>query len=74
MKINCGLSEDELYHIDHQERYNWIKEHEKWHPYFTFWPRRVGHRDCRWLEWIQRRLTDGGYYSPLWDYRPKQDK
>lgn len=28
---------------------------EEWHPWFAWKPVRLEGRDCRWLEWVQRR-------------------
>ena len=56
----------------------------KWHPFFTFTPRRVG-QHIAWMEWIERKgIWDdpynppigGGYYghpSMNWDYRAKAE-
>lgn len=59
MKFNCGPTwqEKKLAKME-------------WHPYFAWLPKRVGHRDCRWLETIERR---GVYTSVMgswsWSYR-----
>lgn len=44
MKIDCGMTRE--------ERDAYLK---KWHPFFAILPRRVGSRDCRFLERIERR-------------------
>jgi hypothetical protein len=51
----------------------WYARVKDWHPHFCWWPRRVGFRDYRWLEWIERRWKSG-YTDEYWDYRPKVDK
>ena len=50
MKFNCGLSADE-------KRQQEIERSENWHRWFAWKPIRVGSRDCRWLEWIERKGT-----------------
>lgn len=54
MKINCGES--------------WETKARRmldWHPYFAWYPIRVGENDCRWLETIQRKRVPswGGWDS-----------
>lgn len=44
MKFNCGLSWSEK-----------IKYWESWHSWFAWRPVRIGSRDCRWLETVERR-------------------
>ena len=63
MKFNCGP--------------DWLEKHEakkQWHLHFTWFPARVGPRDCRWLEWVMRKGTwHPNYYGPCWqwEYRAK---
>ena len=64
MKFDCGPT--------------WAEKRERlknWHPFFAIWPRRVGSRDCRCFEWIERK----GTFSLVrmhsfwrWEYRAKQ--
>jgi hypothetical protein len=61
MKFNCGPSAREQFEAT-----------ERWHRFFALWPRRVGPRDCRWLEVIERKGTwlhsyGGGFWK--WEYR-----
>lgn len=49
MRFNCGPTWDERLAVLQQ-----------WHPFFTLIPRRVGPRDCRWLETIERK---GAYHN-----------
>ena len=61
MKINCGLTRLE----------RWDAE-DSWHPWFAWRPVRVGSRDCRWLEVIERRYVPPkmpGYFGGTWEYR-----
>jgi hypothetical protein len=62
MKLDCGLSWKERREL-----------RESWHLHFCFIPRRVGHRDCRWLEFIERKGEYiGGPLGPRywsWKYR-----
>lgn len=46
MKFDCGESATERF-----ERLS------QWHPWFAWFPVKVGSRDCRWLETVQRRLA-----------------
>jgi len=74
MKFDCGLTTKEK-----QEAYK--KKITDWHRVFLWFPKRVGHRDCRWLEYIERkRVTKtklvGHWINPYeqkyyeWEYRP----
>lgn len=57
MKFNCGRS--------------WEEKAEaimKWHRWFAWFPVTVGSKDCRWLEYVERRaflLWD----EVVWEYR-----
>lgn len=46
MKFNCGKTWKEK-----------KADIEQWHLHFAWFPVRVGHRDCRWLEWVMRKGT-----------------
>lgn len=46
MKFNCGLSAEEKWEYK-----------KKWHPWFAWYPVRIGHRDCRWLEYVDRKYV-----------------
>jgi hypothetical protein len=69
MKFDCGETQEEK-----QSR---LRE---WHRFFCIWPRRVGYRDCRWLETIERKgdLVIGYIGNGIngfcwkWEYRPIQ--
>lgn len=84
MKINCGLSESEQNALVMEKAARLHAQWSDWHPHFCIIPRRVGHRDCRWLETVERRLspqTKQSIYdflqwgSPLhFEYRPSQGK
>lgn len=78
MKLKCGLTSKEKHEKD-------LKELTIWHDHFCIWPRRVGHKDCRWLETIQRkgehvkRYTNYSgiqYYNLVWqfEYKAKDGK
>lgn len=50
---------------------------EEWHPFFPWWPRRVGERDCRVFEWIERKGTFWyafDYCGWDWEYRLPEKK
>lgn len=50
MKFNCGLTGAEKYAIKKAKLINW-------HRWFAWRPVRVGKNDCRWLEFVERKLT-----------------
>lgn len=53
MKFNCN-------------RKTWAEEKAdllKWHRIFFWWPTRINTRDCRWLEYGERRYKYIGPYS-----------
>lgn len=62
MKFDCGETEEEK-----------IKRLEEWHKYFALFPRRVADHDCRWLEYIERRLIvvsrSWEELDYIWEYR-----
>lgn len=64
MKLNCGETYDE------EE-----KRLKEWHPFYPWFPRRVGYKDCRVFEWIERRKVYYDFYHPgmlhdgYWEYR-----
>lgn len=58
MKFNCGPTKAEKRAIKEAK----LKE---WHKKFLWWPRRMGPRDCRWLEYVEYRegwFDEGAYY------------
>lgn len=65
MRFNCGLSVIEKFELR-------LKHQREWHRHFTWWPTRIGQNDCRWLEWVERRLLyyDADWDIYEWDYRP----
>ena len=63
MKFNCGLTREEKDKLREAEDsriwneiYNYITQ---WHDWFAWYPVRVGSKDCRWLETVERL---GTYY------------
>lgn len=63
MKINCGETQKEKF-----------SRLEQWHYWFAWYPVRLGSRDCRWLETIERKGKYYGGYSDIgwvWEYRAK---
>jgi hypothetical protein len=61
MKVNCGETWQEK-----KERL------EDWHRFFCLWPRRVGHQDCRWLEYVERKGEYWSFWGDagwIWEYR-----
>ena len=48
MKFDCGETASEYF-----------ARLEKWHRWFAWYPVRIGYRDCRWLEYVERKITYG---------------
>ena len=46
MKFNCGITWEEK-----------LVARKEWHRWFAWYPIRLGSRDCRWLETIERSGT-----------------
>jgi hypothetical protein len=70
MKFNCDRYRD----------YRRAKEKARiqrlinWHPWFAWYPKKLEHGDCRWLETIERRCEwFEGYHTGFWltRYRAK---
>ena len=65
MKINCGRNIETKFKIK-----------EKWHPWFAWFPVRIGPRDCRWLEVVMRKgkytVGETGYLNSPWKYKYKE--
>lgn len=60
MKFNCGLS-----------RYEKEAIYVPWRPFYPFFPRKVGPKDCRAFEWIERRsVRYGGYWFHSYRMKP----
>ncbi len=52
------------------ERYRHLTN---WHRVFAWWPVWVASDDCRWWEWVERKLTFSGAYDggiTYVDHRP----
>lgn len=74
MKLNCGPTREE-------NAVMWRGYISKWHPWFAWRPIRVGPRDCRWLETIERKWVidpdygveyfDSDLNDSHWEYRAK---
>lgn len=57
MKFDCGET--------------WSEKFERitnWHEWYAWHPVRVGYRDCRWLEKVQRKV-DYTYAGKVWKYK-----
>jgi len=60
MKFDCGLTP-----------YEKMEVRTKWHIWFAWYPVWVGHRDCRWLEKVNRkgsRVPGFEQSSIYWEY------
>jgi hypothetical protein len=59
MKFDCGPTYVERHERRQKAWEDYKASREQWHPYFCWWPKRIGSNDCRWLETVERR----GYYN-----------
>lgn len=73
MKFNCGPTKAEKRMLKAAKKAAAFKAKQKWHKKFLWWPKRIGPRDCRWLETIEQRFVNithqnryGDYYEEEW--------
>ncbi len=45
------------------------KQSEVWKPWFAWYPVKVGDKDCRWLEWVER-MPSYYYFKHYPGYNP----
>ena len=57
MKFDCGLTLEERRKARGNALSKKIEREGNGEKFFTLIPRRIGHRDCRWLENIKRTLV-----------------
>ena len=57
MKFDCGKRSRSL------RRELRIRARKWWHPWYAWYPVRIGKHDCRWLELVWRK----GKYQHDWD-------
>lgn len=75
MKFDCGPSPEAKREAWLAVSYARRAEREKWHPWFAWFPVRLGEHDCRFWEQVERRQR---YRYPnlkleeYWEYRPMQ--
>ena len=74
MKINCGLSNEEKDRLEESQAKEWYDRISVWHNWFAWYPVRVGSKDCRWLETVQRigiiiRIYDYNCSFDGWKYK-----
>ena len=62
MKFNCGPTYVEK-----------MKAQEQWHRWYAWRPVRVDSRDCRWLEYVERKITNK-MWGELREYRALKEK
>lgn len=66
MKINCDYFKDRR-----EAREATIRSQlEEWHDWYAWFPVRISHNDCRWLETIKRRGNFSYRHFDGWDYMP----
>lgn len=64
MKFDCGLTLEEEYDL--------LKQ---WHKHFCWLPVRIAHRDCRWLEFVERKGTYKGMsFRTFWEWEYRSIK
>jgi hypothetical protein len=54
MKFDCGKTREEK-----------RDKLTNWHKWYAWYPVRIGSHNCRWLEYVERKLT---YVECGWDY------
>ncbi len=62
MRFDCGLS-----------RAAKCAASREWHPWFAWFPVRVGRHDCRWWETVERRNEYQYVAAYSWEYRERAD-
>jgi hypothetical protein len=71
MKFDCDARK---YRRKERERAE-MERITRWHDHFAWWPIKLSHGDCRWLEKVRRRrVTTCSMYSGwrwTWEYRAK---
>lgn len=73
MKFNCGLTPAEKSFLRYEAEQKRIEYMINWHDWFAWYPVRVGSRDCRWLETVQRKYAGysfNGRFSLIDDCSP----
>jgi hypothetical protein len=87
MKFDCGPTAEEKRDIKRRKLEARCNAMMDWNKWFAWYPIKIGHRDCRWLEyierkaqkrysWIGRDLYFSAYktvHSPKWEYRKIND-
>lgn len=72
MKFNCGDTYKEKQARKTAARVAAFEARKHWHTVFAWWPVRVGPKDCRWLENVERRIVVAASladYSTEWIMR-----
>lgn len=66
MKFKCGRTAQEW--EEYRKEQKAIEEyHMNWHKWFAWRPVEVAQGDCRWLEYVERRLIPSKVYYPYYD-------
>lgn len=68
MKLNCGLSKQERRARQRERCEIEAARLRNWHKWFAWFPVRVGHKDCRWLETVERRMEADVYGGLIRSY------
>jgi hypothetical protein len=80
VKLACGTVRQELTAKDRANIKRWRAEGKiwlakrahltKWHPWFAWFPVKLADYDCRWFEWVQRRIEYYEGVAPMerWRY------
>ncbi|MGE3333661.1 MAG: hypothetical protein AB7I36_08460 [Rhodospirillaceae bacterium] len=82
MKFNCGPSPDEKRASRHIAKMTRLREKAEalrgWHRVFAWWPIRIAPGECRWLEYVERRIpratahySDWEGFTIVWNGKPE---
>jgi hypothetical protein len=75
MKIDCGVERPPLTEKDRRNLEKWRAEgnawvarrahNTQWHLWYAWFPVRLADNDCRWFEWVERRIEYYGGVVPM---------
>lgn len=64
MKFKWGLTRAERGALEREYLEEEKIRFSKWHRWFAWYPVRVGHRDGRWFEWVERKYNAASIQVP----------
>jgi hypothetical protein len=75
MQFDCGVYLRPLTEKDRQNLKKWAAQGQRWlakrahkmrwHPWYAWFPVRLRDNDCRWLEWVERKIEYSGPVAPM---------